>query len=222
MCGRFSLAASNITELAGRFQAQSLPFELKPRYNLAPSQETLAVVNWQDRRQLVPMKWGLPPYWSKKGQKPIPLINVRSESLIGKPIFKPYFERQRCLIPADGFFEWRQEGKHKIPYRAVVKDEPLFAFAGLWEQVLQPDGTFLYSFALLTTESNSLIYTIHDRMPVILTKEGENAWLDPAIPSVKEIALLLQPYPADEMILYRVSSEVNAVKNDSPNCIAPA
>lgn len=115
MCGRFSLAISGLQELAERYNALPAPFALMPHYNLAPSQETPAVVNWQDKRRLVPMKWGLLPYWSKKNQKAFPLINVRSESLTEKPIFKPYFERQRCVIPADGFFEWREEGEAQNP-----------------------------------------------------------------------------------------------------------
>ena len=193
-----------------------------PHYNFAPSQETIGIVNWQNKRQLTLMKWGLMPYWSKNNPKPFPLINVRSESLIEKPLFKPYFERRRCLIPADGFFEWREEDSRKIPYRAVLKKESVFAFAGLWEQIALPDGTFQHSFAILTTEANSLLYTVHDRMPVILTGEKEDAWLNPAMHAINEISLLLQPYPADEMSLYQVSHEVNSVKNDSPRCIAPA
>src|SRR5262249_44164779 len=138
-----------------------------------------------------------------------------------KPLFKLYVERQRCLIPADGFFEWRQEGKQKIPYRAVLKNGHLFAFAGLWEQQLQQDGTLSYSFAILTTEANSLVYTVHDRMPVIFARQGEEQWLDPSKTSIKELSSLLAPYPSDEMAVYRVSAEVNTAKNDSPMCIEP-
>lgn len=221
MCGRFSLAYANIHDLANRFHVPPPSFSLKPHYNLAPSQEILAVVNWRGKRQLVPMQWGLLPYWSKKSERPHPLVNVRSESLVEKPIFKPYFERQRCLIPADGFFEWKKEGKHKIPFRAIVKDEPIFAFAGLWEQTQRPDGQPVICFTILTTEANRLLHPIHDRMPVILALEAEEQWLDPSLHSQKDLMSLLKPFPASRMKIYEVSTEVNSTKHDSPECIAP-
>lgn len=216
MCGRFSLTQAEIEKIAYRFQASILSTELKPHYNFAPSQETVAVVNWQNRKELMLMKWGLMPYWKRDSL----LINVRKESLIEKPIFRSYLA-QRCLIPADGFFEWRQEGSHKIPFRAVVNNLPLFAFAGIWEKSVQPNGSPLFSFAILTTEANSLITTVHDRMPVILREEDEKMWLNPALKTVQELSPLLQPYPAEKMSLYRVSPEVNSTRNDSPACIAP-
>lgn len=221
MCGRFSLTIDKIQLLAERFDAFALPWELKPHYNLAPTQETIAVVNWQNRRQLLPMKWGLQPYWNQGKQKTTPLINIRSESLRDKPFFKYYWEKQRCLIPADGFFEWVTEGKHKIPYRAVVKDKPIFAIAGLWEKTKDKNGEIVYSFALLTTEANSLLYTVHDRMPAILTTEGEKSWLNPEMHTLSDLLPHLQAYPTDEMAIYQVSPEVNSVKHDSPACIRP-
>lgn len=208
-------------ELADRFDASPFSAELKPHFNFAPSQETLAVVNWQNQKKLIPMKWGFIPYWSKNNPKPYPLINIRCESLIEKPLFKPYFERQRCLIPADGFFEWRQEGKHKIPYRAIVKEGALFAFAGLWEKSIHADGTPQYAFSLITTEANSLLYSIHDRMPVILTPENENVWLNASLRSIHELSPLLRPYPTEHMSLFQVSHEVNSTKHDTPDCIVP-
>ncbi len=221
MCGRFSLTISSMDELINRFHALPCPMGLTPHYNLAPSQETLTIVNWQNKRQIIPMKWGLIPYWTKNKSKPYPLINVRSESLIEKPIFKTYYEKQRCLIPADGFFEWRTEGAGKIPFRVVVKSEKVFAFAGLWEKVKLSDGSQLNCFTLLTTEANRLVYPIHDRMPVILTKEGEEVWLNPTQLNINEIKPFLIPYSAEDMEVFQVSKEVNSVKNDNPKCIIP-
>lgn len=181
----------------------------------------LTIVNWQGKRQLVPMQWGLLPYWSKKSEKPHRLINLRSENLTEKPIFKPYLQRQRCLIPADGFFEWNKEGKQKVPIRAIVKDQSIFAFAGLWEKTPLPNGESTTCFTILTTEANPLLYPIHDRMPVILTLEAEEQWLDPRLHSTKELQPLLKPFSASRMSIYEVSREVNSAKNDNPKCIAP-
>lgn len=221
MCGRFSLARADTDKLAERFHAAPYPMNLEPHYNLAPSQETISIVHWQNQRQIVPMKWGLIPYWNQKKPKPYPLINVRSESLIEKPIFKPYFEKQRCLIPADGFFEWRTEGASKIPFRAVLKNENVFAFAGLWEKIDLPDGKVQVCFTIITTEANSLVYPIHDRMPVILAKDAEEEWLNPSQHNTQELIKFLKPYPADQMKVYEVSREVNSPRHDSPECIFP-
>ena len=222
MCGRFSLTIDHIFKLANRFHVPPPPFNVEPHYNLAPSQTILTVVNWQDQRQLIPMQWGLTPYWNKKNQKPQSLVNVRSENLIEKPIFKPYFERKRCLIPADGFFEWKKEGTKKIPFRAIVKNEPIFAFAGLWDQTQDRKGNPINCFTILTTEANRLLSSIHDRMPVILTLEAEEQWLDPQVHSPEELHSLLRPFPANRMEIYEVSMEVNSTKHDNPECIAPA
>lgn len=221
MCGRFSLTIAEMRIFTERFQALPSPRELKPHYNFAPTQETLAVVNWQDRRQLIPMSWGLLPFWSQKGKGAFPLINVRCESLKEKPVFKHYLAKQRCLIPADGFFEWREENNHKVPYRIIVNNDPLFAFAGFWEKVAHPDGKVDYGFAILTCEANALVYAIHDRMPVILSSARENDWLDENLTTIQELEEILLPFPAEQMRLYKVSADVNSVKNDSPHCIQP-
>lgn len=215
MCGRFSITFADLSKIAKRFDAVNPDFDWRAHYNFAPTQETVAVVNSHNKRKLTLMKWGLIPYWSKKGN---PLINIRSESLVTKPSLKHYLH-QRCLIPADGFFEWREENRHKVPYRIVLKKDPLFAFAGIWDQRLLPDGTAALSFAILTTEANLLVYPIHNRMPVILTKEGEKEWIEEG--QIKKFDPLLKPYPAEEMELFRVSPEVNSVRNDNLKCIQP-
>lgn len=221
MCGRFSLTLANIDEIAHRFHVAPISMDWKPRYNSAPAQDLLAIALLQGKRQLLSMHWGLKPYWSKNQAKPHELINVRSESLIEKPIFKPYFEKQRCLIPADGFFEWKKEGTHKIPFRAIVKKQPLFAFAGLWDQVRQPDGSLQFCFTILTTQANTLLQPIHDRMPVILTPAAEEQWLDPHLKSSEQLYTLLKPLPTKQMDIYEVSSQVNSWKYDQIECINP-
>jgi putative SOS response-associated peptidase YedK len=221
MCGRFSLTIDDILKLANRFHVPPPSFKLQPHYNLAPSQHILTVVNWQGERQLVPMQWGLIPFWSRKSARPQALVNVRSENLEEKPIFKPYFERKRCLIPADSFFEWKKEGKNKIPFRAIVKNESIFSFAGLWDHTQDHKGNPINCFTILTTEANKLLAPIHDRMPVVLTLEAEEKWLDPSLRFPEQLHPLLRPFPASRMEIYEVSTEVNSTKHDSPECIAP-
>lgn len=221
MCGRFSLSLNDIYKLAERFQAIPPSVSLQPHYNIAPDQKIWTVLNWQGKRQLIQMNWGLKPYWSRGKPKGPKLINVRSESLIQKPIFKPYVEHQRCLIPADGFFEWRHEGSHKIPYRSILKEGALFAFAGLWDCTPEANETPSFSCSILTTQANILLGQVHDRMPVILPAQGEDLWLDSHPHSKEELLPLLQPYPSELMELFEVSSEVNSWMHDTPKCIEP-
>lgn len=220
MCGRFSLSLTDIDEVARHFHVPPLSVEWNPRYNIAPAQNLLTIATLQGKRQMIFMRWGLKPYWSKNQSHSKELINVRSESLIEKPLFTPYFERQRCLIPADGFFEWKKEGTHKIPFRAIVKHQPLFAFAGLWDQVRQEDGSLQFCSTILTTQANALLHPLHDRMPVILTPQAEEPWLEPNQQSPEQLYALLKPLSANQMEMYEVSSEVNSWKHDHPACIA--
>ncbi|WP_068470981.1 SOS response-associated peptidase [Candidatus Protochlamydia phocaeensis] len=221
MCGRFSLAIDDIEDLALRFHVPLPDTSVQPRYNIAPAQPLLTVAHVQGKRQLIPMLWGLVPHWNKSAKSSYTLINIRSESLTEKPLFKRYFEHQRCLVPADGFFEWKKAGTKKIPYRAIVKKEPIFAFAGLWDFITQPDGSKAYCFTILTTEANDLLRPIHDRMPVILLPDEEDKWLDPSIQVGAHLQPLLHPYPAKRMEVYEVSPKVNSWKNDTPECIEP-
>lgn len=221
MCGRFTFTIDDILKLANRFQVASSSIQLKPRYNLAPSQEILTIIHCQGHRQLIPMQWGLIPFWDHKNPKKHILVNVRSENLEEKPIFKSYFERKRCLIPADGFFEWKKEGQKKIPFRAIVKNNPIFSFAGLWDYTYDHKGNSMHCFTILTTAANQLLSPIHNRMPVILTSDDEEKWLDPHLHFPDQLHPLLKPYPACYMDIYEVSTEVNSTRHDNPNCIVP-
>lgn len=205
-----------------RFGIDDPDFDLAPRYNLAPSQDAPVVgVNPKtpDTRTLRVMHWGLVPYHAKDAAKPI--INARAETLPQRPAFRGLLPRRRCLVPADGFYEWRREGRVRTPMRFTLRSGEPFAFAGLWDRWLRPDGTPLHSFTIVTTSPNSLLEPVHNRMPVILLPEDEAKWLDPANTDLTDLSALLKPYPAELMDGYCVSRAVNSPVNDSLECIAP-
>lgn len=221
MCSRYTQTAK-LHDLTDRFGFDEPDFDLAPRYNLAPSQEAPVVgvnPNTPETRSLRLMRWGLVPGHAGDAVKSI--INARAETLARRPAFRGLLPRRRCLVPADGFYEWRQEGSFRIPMRFTLKSARPFAFAGLWDRWLQPDGAPLYSFTIVTTGPNGLIGPIHDRMPAILLAEDEAEWLDPAVTDPTALSSLLKPYPAEWMEGYRVSRAVNSPVNDSPECIAP-
>ena len=204
-----------------RFGVDEPDFDLAPRYNLAPSQDAPVVgVNPKtpDARTLRLMHWGLVPYHAKDAAKPI--INARAETLAQRPAFRGLLPRRRCLVPADGFYEWRKEGRTRTPMRFTLRNGELFAFAGLWDRWVRPDGTPLYSFTIVTTSPNSVLEPVHNRMPVILLPEDEATWLDPTVTDTAALSQLLKPYRAELMDAYCVSRAVNSPVNDSPECIA--
>ncbi|MBA3721982.1 MAG: SOS response-associated peptidase [Parachlamydiaceae bacterium] len=221
MCGRFSLDITKIKSLGERFNASIQNIECKPHYNIAPSQQVLTVVNLNEKRTISQMTWGLIPNWSKDGKSNYNLINVRSETLIEKPYFKFCLEKHRCLIPVDGFFEWEKTANGNVPYRVVLRNEPIFSLAGLWDVWKSPTGLSIFSLTIITTKSNDLVSPIHDRMPVILNRENEEKWLDLKETHGNHLQSLLTPFSSDEMDLYRVSTLVNSTKNDVPECILP-
>lgn len=222
MCGRFALKAP--TEgLAEPFGLDSAP-ALEARYNIAPGTLILAVRQNPERpaRELVPLHWGLVPFWSKDkkiGQK---LINARSETVHEKPSFKGPFRHKRCLVPADFYYEWqkKEDGK-KQPWVFRMKDEKTFAIAGLWEHWEGSGGEVVESCTLLTTEANDVAKPIHHRMPVILSPEAFGSWLDPSKQSTKEMRALLTPFSASKMEAWPVSSRVNSPRFDEPGCLEP-
>ncbi len=221
MCGRYTQTAP-LQDLIDRFGIEEPDFDLAPRYNLAPSQAAPVVgvnPNTPGTRTLRLMHWGLVPYHTKDAAKPI--INARAETLAQRPAFRWLLPRRRCLVPADSFFEWRKEGRFRTPMRFKLPSGEPFAFAGLWDRWLQPDGTSLYSFTIVTTSPNSLLKPVHNRMPVMLLPEHEAKWLDPATKDPAALTPLLKPYPAEMMDGYCVSRAVNSPVNDSPECIAP-
>lgn len=219
MCGRYTLV--EISEhLQIRFSFEDIEIVLDPRYNIAPTQDAPVLILRADTRVLTSMRWGLVPSWAKDKSIGNRMINARAETLAEKPSFKRAFASRRCLIPADGFYEWRKGfGKRKTPMRFVLRDREPFAFAGLWER-WRGGGGDLCTFTIITTSANELIEPVHHRMPAILKQEDENEWLDPEA-KPDRLPALLAPYPADRMEAYDVSTVVNAPVNDSPACIEP-
>ena len=221
MCGRFTLVTP-AEQLELSFPWLTVPSDTPPRYNIAPTQPVAVVPN-NNRNQVEFFQWGLIPSWAKDPQIGNRMINARAETLAEKPSFRVAYRRRRCLVLANGFYEWRKEhgGKTKTPYYIqLVSGEP-FAFAGLWEIWHAPDGTTLPSCTIITSRPNELLEPIHNRMPVILSKETYNRWLDPNECSPADLQPLLGPYPAAEMTAFAVSRLVNNPKNDVPECILP-
>lgn len=220
MCGRFTLTQS-AQAVAERFGVQLVLFKPAPRYNIAPSQP-IAVIMQNGERRLEACQWGLVPFWAKDPEIGNRLINARAETLAEKPAFKYSLTRRRCLIPADGFYEWRQEGNRRVPVYIRRRDGALFAFAGLWDEWQSPDGSPLRTCTIITTEPNALIAPIHNRMPAILKPEHEALWLDTSLKDPIQLLTMLRAYPEAEMEAYPVSPRVNNPRNDDPLCIQPA
>ncbi|GAB4230868.1 MAG: SOS response-associated peptidase [Kiloniellaceae bacterium] len=212
MCGRFLLTAppEALRRLFGFLEQPNL----EPRYNIAPSQAVAAMIrDDQARRHLVWMRWGLVPNWSKEPARATPLINARGETVAEKPSFRDAFAQRRCVVFADGFYEWRQGGNRQ-PYCVRLADAAPFAFAALWEPVAgSGEGEPGQGFALITTEANAKMAEVHHRMPVILTPEQVEPWLDPASPR-DALQDLLKPLPDDAVTLTPVSKRVNSVRED--------
>ena len=219
MCGRYTLI--KLADFLDVFPWIGPPDQPAPaRYNIAPSQPILAVPN-DGKNKLELFQWGLVPSWAKDPSIGNKMINARAESLATKPAYRSAFKRRRCVIPADGFYEWRKEsdGKTKTPMYIRRRDHKPFAFAGLWELWRSDDGTELPTCTIVTGEPNELVKPIHDRMPVILTAEAMRRWLEPAELPPEELMELRVPYPADQMQATPVGRAVNSPRNDSPDCI---
>lgn len=220
MCGRFTLTVTP-TQLAEAFAQFTPPPELTPRYNIAPSQPVAVVANTGQNR-VDYFVWGLIPSWAKEPAIGNKMINARAETLAEKPSFKAAYRRRRCLILADGFFEWRQNpDKSKTPMYIHLASRQPFALAGLWERWHSPHGDELLSCTIITTEPNALMAAIHNRMPVILPPEAYACWLDPAEQPPDRLQALLATFPAELMAAYPVSAYVNSPANSGPQCIAP-
>jgi putative SOS response-associated peptidase YedK len=220
MCGRFTLEKS-IGDLATLFQLPGVP-ELTDRFNIAPTQPIAVIrsTGTGDGREMAIVRWGLIPAWAKEpGAMPL-MINARAETAATKPAFRTALRRRRCLVPADGFYEWQRQGSQKQPYHMRRTDGGPFALAGLWDRWEGPDGC-IDSCALLTTTANELMSPIHDRMPVILEPQQFDLWLDPALQDVELLRDFLRPYPSDRMVAYPVPPLVNNARNDDPQCVLP-
>jgi putative SOS response-associated peptidase YedK len=222
MCGRFTLRVS-AKSLAGAFGvAESSLFP--PRYNIAPTQP-IAVVRMaleDSDRELVALRWGLIPTWADDPAIGNRLINARAETAATKPSFRSAFKRRRCLIPADGFYEWQKVGTGKQPHFITMQDGKPFAFGGLWEHWQnREDGEVIESATILTTEANDLMRPLHDRMPVILEPKDYGRWLDLQATDSGELQALLVPYGGDDLTAFLVGTLVNNPRNESPRCVEP-
>lgn len=209
MCGRFSLTV-NEAELNLRFELEGGAAPYVPRYNGAPTQ-MLAIITSENPQLLSYHRWGLIPPWAKDSSIGNKMINARAETITEKASFRTPLFSKRCLVPADGFYEWQQD-TCKQPYRIFIKDNPIFTMAGLWERWKSPEGTIIKSFSIITTEANRFMKHIHNRMPVILNPADEKTWLSSK--DAVEILSLLKPYASEEMDAYPVSKLVNSPRNE--------
>lgn len=221
MCGRFTLTTPG--EVLAEVFGLDEPPELAPRYNIAPTQ-AIAVIRRVPAgapMSLTLMRWGLIPAWQREPRQGAPLINARAESLLDKPAFREAFERRRCLIPADGFYEWKGPSGQREAWLIRRTDGQPLAFAGLWEPATGRVPGQAGSCAIVTTEPNDLMRTIHDRMPALLTAADWNAWVDPDNRHARNLRQLLRPCAPETLSAVRVGSVVNNAANETPDCIQP-
>lgn len=223
MCGRFALAVdiNSLKKAYSIVPEDAKRCDLSPRYNIAPSQEIVGICQTENGiRTLDSFRWGLIPHWAKDSSIGTKMINARAETVAEKPSFSAAFRSRRCLFPASAFYEWVRSGNEKIPYCIRHKDKSLMAFAGIWESWNGPDGP-LQSCSILTTAANKILEPIHQRMPVILSAEFFDQWLDIRNNNPNQLSPLLKPYAEDLLEAYRVDQRVNSPRNDGPECLAP-
>lgn len=220
MCGRFTLFSTYET-IIQRFRIESAIDEAdyQSSYNIAPSQQVAAVINDGSKNRLGYLRWGFIPSWAKDESIGYKMINARAETLSEKRSFKKAYQKQRCLIVADAFYEWRRMEEGKVPFCIKLKSNEPFGFAGLWESWKSPEGKIIHSCAIITTNANEAVSSVHDRMPVILKREGEKSWLDPKLDDTEILNQLLAPYKSEEMDIYQVSKDVNSPRNNSARLI---
>jgi putative SOS response-associated peptidase YedK len=220
MCARFTLTAR--PELISQLFDLDLLLDIHPRFNVAPTQNILAVrSNEEGNREFVELRWGLIPSWATDSSIGNKLLNARSETIAEKPSFRSAIRKRRCLIAADGFYEWKTEHRQKQPYFIHFPNRTPFAFAGVWERWHADDGKPVETCSILTTEANERLKPLHDRMPVILSKKDYPLWLDTHITDAAEVQPLLQALPADALELYTVTPKVNNARFDEPEFVEP-
>lgn len=221
MCGRFTLTVS-AEVLADHFKLEAVP-PLEPRFNIAPTQAVSVI--WirpaRKRRELAILQWGLIPSWADDPSMGARCINARAETVLEKPAYRTPFRYRRCLMAADGFFEWKGKGKLRQPYYFRLKDGRPFAFAGLWEQWGPEGADQIETCALITTDANQEVRPIHERMPVILSPADYDLWLDPHNHEAERLLPLLRPFTAEPLEVFPVSTRVNSPFEDEPECITP-
>lgn len=219
MCGRFLLV--DIEKVPERFNVKIYESShLRKRYNISPGQP-VQIIFQESPNRMEEAKWGLIPHWAKDPSIGNKMINARAESLFEKPSFRDSLIKRRCLIPANGFYEWKKEGSDKIPYLIHLKDFSLFAFAGIYDLWEDERGNLIRTFTIITTSANSFMKDIHDRMPVILKREEEEIWINKKEKNIRKLLDLLKPYPAELMSAYTVSKKINNPKYDSEDLIKP-
>jgi putative SOS response-associated peptidase YedK len=221
MCGRYRL--SRRKQLVEEYFDSGGEDDWVPRYNIAPTQPVPIIRQnpKEPRREVSLVRWGLIPSWAKDSSGAARMINARSETAATTPAFREAMTNRRCLIPADGFYEWKKTGKSKQPYCFEVDDGQLFAFAGLWDRWKDPSGQWIKSCSILTTTPNAVTSAVHDRMPVILDPDCYDLWLDPGMHDVRVVSDMLKPYDAQLMRSYAVSRRVNSAANDDEGCSTP-
>jgi putative SOS response-associated peptidase YedK len=220
MCGRYWLKSEK-NVIVNEFNIYEVMADVKQDYNITPGRNVLCVTR-NGHNKLVSMRWGLIPSWAKDEQIGFRTINARAETLAEKPTFLRPFQTQRCLVIADGFYEWQKIGPKKTPFAVKLKHDKPFGFAGLYDRWQSDQNELITSCTIITTEPNSLLAPIHNRMPVILSKDAYNVWLDNTLKDTNKLMDLLIPYKIDEMEVYEISSLVNSVKNNSPDLLKPA
>jgi len=222
MCGRYTLSTPSDL-LADLLEIQPAA-ELTARYNIAPTQEAPVIRLAGDAtgdRELTLLKWGLVPFWAEDPSIGNRMINARAETVAEKPSFRTSFKKRRCIVPADGFYEWQKTGSGKQPYFFRLKSRQPFGMAGLWDRWEKGDGEPIETFTILTTQPNELVARAHHRMPVLLNQRQIGLWLDPTADTAPDLGALWNPYPAAEMEGFPVSTYVNNPANDTPRCIEP-
>lgn len=220
MCGRFDLHLPR--ELLAEIFGINIVQDIKPRYNIAPTQQVAVIRITPDGiKHLDSLKWGLIPSWAKDPHIGSRMINARSETVDFKPAFRTALKHRRCIIPANGFYEWREVGSKKHPLYVKLRDESPMMFAGLWAYWKSPEYEVIESCTILTTTTNELIKPLHDRMPVILEPKDIDLWLEPNVTDPEQLKPLFKPYPSELMEMYPVSDLVNSPRNDTPDLINP-
>lgn len=221
MCGRYTITVT-LEELMLRYMIgeSSIPFH-RPQYNVAPTHKVYAIVHDGQANRLGQLQWGLIPEWADDPRIGSKMLNARAETVWSKPAFKGLIRRKRCIIPADGFYEWMKTTAGKQPFRIALRSRELFSLAGLYDTWLKPDGSKLSTCTILTTEPNALMSPIHNRMPVILKQEDEAMWLDRSQQNQQSLNRLLVPYPDGELEAYPVAPSVGSVSKDDSSCIEP-
>lgn len=217
MCGRFEI--HNTLEIIAKvFGIDSITFDYQPSYNVAPSQDILLIVN-DGKKRFIKSRWGFMPSWAKELSAGYKMINARAESVAEKPSFREAFQRQRCLVVADGFYEWKKEGTKKRPFYIRLKSGKPFGFAGLYNIWKSPEGEQICTSTIITTDANEMVRPLHDRMPVIASPDAYDLWLDPNIHDKALLQHILKSYPSEELEVYEVTPRVNSPKNNAPENI---